>query len=160
MSSNQVNRSDEKKRIDRLADQACAKKGVILLLQGRDGMTCWMELQMYMLQHNTITVIPLSAVGQLLPTIENLRGHCDSGTKYCHESDEQQIRGRIVGNCVRGRPLANHQIAKVMSLIKGRLSQLAAQVKTDEGKEAICNVLGKEDGLRMIAYFVDGPKPL
>ncbi|KAG5980275.1 hypothetical protein E4U55_004196 [Claviceps digitariae] len=147
------------KRIDNLTEQACAKKGVVLLLQGRDGMSSWMELQMYILQHNNVTLLPVSTVQQLVPTIENLRRHCNSGTNYRDQGDEQVIREGIVGNCVQGRPLGKYQIGKLMSCMKG-LSDLAAKVETEEGQEAICNILGKDDGLRMIAYFVDGPKPL
>ncbi|KAG5999143.1 hypothetical protein E4U43_002261 [Claviceps pusilla] len=51
MCSGRAQRGDEKKRIDNLAGQACAKKGVVLLLQGEDGMSSWMELQMYRAKH-------------------------------------------------------------------------------------------------------------
>lgn len=111
------------------------------------------------LQHHHITVMAVSTAQQLVPTIESLRSYCNSGTNYCNQGDEQVIRERIVGNCVRGRPLSSYQTAKIMSCMKG-LSHLAAHVQTEEGQETICNILGKEDGLRMIAYFVDGPKPL
>lgn len=111
-----------------------------------------------MLQHNNMTVMPLSGCHQLVPTIEKLQRHCNMGATYCARGDEQAIRESIVRNCVRGRPLADHKIAK-LSCING-LSHLAAQVETEEGRQTICNALGKEDGHRLIAYFGDGPKTL
>ncbi|KAG6027154.1 hypothetical protein E4U41_001040 [Claviceps citrina] len=159
MSSGQAHDSDEKQRINNLADQDCAKKGIVLLLQGRDAMSSWMELQICLLQHTNITLMPLSSCQQLRRTIEKLRSHCISGNNGCDQPDEQAIREGIVRSCVRGHPLACYKIAKLMSCVKG-LPQLAAQVETQDGQERICNALGLEDGRRLIAYFEDGPKPL
>ncbi|KAG6099165.1 hypothetical protein E4U30_007034 [Claviceps sp. LM220 group G6] len=159
MSTRQGQQSEMKQRIDNLADQDCAKKGVILLLQGGDAMSVWMELQMHLLQHNDINVLPLSNCQELVPAIESLRSQCNSATSHCDQGDEQVLREDMIRNCVLGHPLSNHKFAKLMSCVKG-LSHLAAQMKTEEGRETICNALGKEDGLRLVAYFQDGPKPL
>lgn len=159
MSSTQALDSDEKQRIEHLAGQECARKGVMLLLQGQDAMSPWMRLQMHMLRYNNISLMPLSSAHQLITTIENLRNHCNSVTNHGDEPDEQVMRREIVRNCVRGRPLADCKIANLMSRTTG-LSHLATLVETEEGQLRICNALGEEDGRRLISYFQDGPKTL
>ncbi|KAK2593119.1 hypothetical protein QQS21_009168 [Conoideocrella luteorostrata] len=157
--SSQLRHDGISQSIKRLAAQDDTKKAIALLLQGQDSMSEFMNLQIRMLQYDSISIIPLRNAVEIVAAVESLRNHCKEDISRAIHFDKHVIQKDIVRNCVRGFPLSETQTTNLMSTVTG-LSDLARTAGTPEGESRIVDALGATDGFRVISYFKDGPRPL
>lgn len=137
---------------DKVADEVCLRPWSSLFLSAR-----LTRKTTSLLGRLDIPVIPLISADQLPECIDNLRKLLQAGRKEATASTVSQCRD-LLSSCVSGPPLSRRQ-TDCLSEIVGSFRELASGALTPEHRRALYDLLGEEDGNRLLSFWTDGPKP-
>lgn len=110
-----------------------------------------------MLEHGTVSVMPISSAIQLIPLINTLRSQV--GVNKTAKFDKLAIQKDVLRHMVLGSPLSAKQVDALLNASK-TLGELARVALTQEGQQHVCELIGEIDGGRLIAYLTNGPTPV